>query len=332
MEHAIIHNDLATEDIKPQELMNQFLELVASYNQKIVPEELVLSSCPACSSKLIKDTFFKLGLQYVSCNDCHTIYLSPRLSQEGIKKYFRESESRAFWLKNIWVKTANVRRTKILDPFLDWVQLFVDSYFPHQSITVAELFPVHWGLCETWKEKQGTKDYFLIEPYFPEKLSPIRLEKNCLSFATEKKFDVVFLPDTLAWLEKPADIFRWVMDHLNPKGFCFLTTIFSSGFDVMTLKGLSNYFVPPERLNLFSFEALNQLVRKFSFEVLECSTPGVLDVQNIYEVFKKDPEVLHPNIKYILHARETVSLLNSFQEFLQVNRLSSQGRMVLQKC
>ena len=97
------------------------------------------------------------------------------------------------------------------------------------------------------------------------------------------------------------------------------------------MKEMASYFVPPERLNLFSFEALNSLVKQFPFEMLECSTPGVLDMQNIHDAYRKNNTSLPSFIKYIFEMREPNPLFDSFQEFLQANRLSSQGRMVLQK-
>jgi len=332
MEHAIVHNDLAKEDIKPSELIHQFIKYVSAFNQEnFQQEKLALISCPACHSRTIDSSFIKLELQYLSCASCRTIYLNPRPSQKEIKQYFTEAEARQFWLKNVWMQTADVRRSKILEPFLDWVQVFVGQYFQDRSIRVAELYPIHWGLLEMWREKRLQGEYVLVDPYFAESLCPIQLGNLCLPFSTEKKFDVICLPDTLAWVEKPRDLFQWVAGHLNPNGLCFLTTIFSSGFDVMILKERASYFVPPERLNLFSFEALNSLVKQFPFEMLECSTPGVLDMQNIHDAYRKNNTSLPSFIKYIFEMREPNPLFDSFQEFLQANRLSSQGRMVLQK-
>lgn len=332
MEHAIIHNNLERETIKPDKLVWQFLDHVSRYNRDhLQTEKLEGIACPACRSKTTETTFAKLGLQYLSCASCHTVYVSPRPSQRELKRYFVESPARQFWLKQIWEQTAEIRRSKILEPFLDWVQVFVGQYFPNRSVTVAELYPVHWGLLEMWQEKGLEGGYFLIEPYFVEGLCPRSLANLSLPFSTGKKFDVICLPDTLAWTSNPQDLFQWVVEHLQPKGICFLTTIFSSGFDVLLLKDRASYFVPPERLNLFSFEALQNLVKQFSFEILECSTPGVLDMQNVYEAFCKEEAGLPDFVKYLFKSRNRQSLFDSFQEFLQANQLSSQGRMVLQK-
>lgn len=332
MEHAIIHSNLEKKTIKPGALMDPFLKHVADFNAAhFRTEKLSWADCPACSSKAIAFSFEKLGMQYVSCAACRTLYLNPRPSQAEIGAYFTGSAARQFWIKTIWEETAPVRRSKILEPFLDWVQVFAGQAFPDRPVRVAELYPVHWGLFEMWREKRLPGEFFLVEPYFAEGHAPFSLEAVRLPLSTEKTFDVICLPDTLAWVEKPETLFRWVLDHLHPGGLCFLTTIFSGGFDVMVLKEQASYFVPPERLNLFSLEALDSLVRRFPFEILECSTPGVLDMQNIRESCRKNGPALPDFLEYILERGAQETLADAFQDFLQANRLSSQGRMVLQK-
>ncbi len=332
MEHAIVHNDLVREDIKPNELMHQFLHYVSDYNrEQLSVEKLNFIACPACHSKDIQSSFAKLELQYLTCRACQTVYLSPCPSQKELKRYFVESKARQFWLQHIWKQTAAIRRSKILEPFLDWVQVFVDQYFSSQSIEVAEIYPVHWGLLEMWQEKRLQGEYVLVEPYFPNGLCRRSLDALCLPLSTQRRFDVICLPDTLALAVEPKDLFQWVVDHLQPQGICFLTTIFSNGFDVMVLKDRASYFVPPERLHLFSLEALQHFVKQFPFEILECSTPGVLDIRNVYDAYSKNDLMVSDFIKYMFQARNGPSLLDSFQEFLQANQLSSQGRMVLQR-
>lgn len=332
MEHAIIHSDLESEAIKPSKLVQQFLRHVSDYNRdRHQTEKLSFVACPACDSKTIRKAFVKLGLQYLSCAACRTIYVSPRPTQKELRQYFVESEARQFWLRDIWGETANARRSKILEPFFDWVQVFVEQYFSNRSIDVAEVYPIHWGLWEMWQEKRWSGNYFLVEPYFPESLAPKSLASLCLPFSTPRKFDVICLPDTLAWVAEPRSFFPWILEHLNPKGICFVTTIFSTGFDVMMLKEQASYFVPPERLNLFSLEIFQNLIQQFSFEVLECSTPGVLDMQNVYDAYCKNNVVLPDFIQYLFGLRGRQSSMDSFQDFLQGSRLSSQGRVVLQK-
>ena len=71
---------------------------------------------------------------------------------------------------------------------------------------------------------------------------------------------------------------------LKPGGLCFITCLLSSGFDVLVMGQDSGIFLPPERMNFLSYDGMNTILDKVGgFEILEFSTPGVLDVQNIIE-------------------------------------------------
>jgi hypothetical protein len=83
-------------------------------------------------------------------------------------------------------------------------------------------------------------------------------------------------------------------------------------------------------MNLFSYEGMTDLVENANgFDLLEFSTPGVLDISNVV----KHLETLSNSefFKYIFKDREDPEILNSFQDFLQMNRLGTFGRLVLRK-
>ena len=83
-------------------------------------------------------------------------------------------------------------------------------------------------------------------------------------------------------------------------------------------------------MNLLSFEGMNALIDKVGgFEILEFSTPGVLDIAN---VTKQLNDVNNMNFfQYIFKQRQDSELVGSFQDFLQMNRLGTFGRLVLRK-
>ena len=92
----------------------------------------------------------------------------------------------------------------------------------------------------------------------------------------------------------------------------------------------SEIFVPPERMNIFSYKGLKALIEKLNcFEILEFSTPSVLDIPNVIKHLDviNNPEFF----SYIFMKRHDSELLNSFQDFLQMNRLGTFGRLVLRK-
>ena len=111
---------------------------------------------------------------------------------------------------------------------------------------------------------------------------------------------------------------------------CFVTCLLSSGFEVQLLSQESDIFVPPERMNILSFEGIKRLIEEVEgFQILEFSTPGVLDIPNVKSYLEKNSESSF--FQYILQERQDEELINSFQNFLQMNRLGTFGRLVLRK-
>ena len=83
-------------------------------------------------------------------------------------------------------------------------------------------------------------------------------------------------------------------------------------------------------MNILSFEGMNALIDQVEgFEVLEFSTPGVLDIPNVIKQIdqKENVDFFH----YLFRQRDDKELVSSFQNFLQWNRLGTFGRLVLRK-
>ncbi len=110
---------------------------------------------------------------------------------------------------------------------------------------------------------------------------------------------------------------------MSPGGLCFLTSISISGFDLQVLWNNSNSIFPPDRMNVFSIEGLTALLERHGFECIELSTPGLLDVEIVANAYRQNPSMRLPRfVKYMLDKRDSETY-QSFQEFLQRNRLSS---------
>jgi hypothetical protein len=148
---------------------------------------------------------------------------------------------------------------------------------------------------------------------------------------TDSSMDAVFLFEALDRSVEPFELLQKVFNSIKSGGLCFITSLLSSGFEVQVLGQKSDIFVPPERMNLLSFEGMIALIEKLDgFEILEFSTPGVLDIPNT--IIKMDEFSSSGFFRYIFRKRQDSELLNSFQDFLQMNRLGTFGRLVLKKC
>ena len=332
MEVAVIHSDLKKQEIQPQKLLYKYLSLLETDIKKLLPlESLKNFSCPLTGNLGETESFFKMGLQYKISQNYGNIFLSPRPNEEQIKKFYKESSARKFWLEEIWSKTAEVRNKKIVMPQLKWVQDFFSQYFTKNNLRIAEFLPSNWSYYQVAKNIWPEVEYNLFDILFDLEIAKVNIyipgedNKN-----NSNVFDSIFLFEAIDRAVDPEKVLRKANQSLKPGGLCFITCLLSSGFEVKILGKESEIFAPPERMNLFSYEGIKTLIEKVKdFDILEFSTPGVLDIPNVSSKLEKIDNVNF--FKYILKHRNNEDLLKSFQEFIQLNRLGTFGRLVLRK-
>ena len=330
MEFSTFHSDLAGSEIKPNALLDRYTQLMQTESQALATGAAQTAACPACGSKSHKVFAKRAGFEYASCGDCSTLFTSTRPSQDRLLQFYRESGARRFWLQDIWKETADVRHEKILAPLKDWVETFLsESFSGTKPIAIAEMNAANWGFWETLRENARLQAR-LVEPMFDPKLEPA-CETAIDKRDADTKYNAVCLIDALGRVENPLATLQWVAQHLVPQGLCFITTTLSTGFDVQVLGAASEALLPPDRLTLLSLEGLKGMARKAGLEVVEFSTPGVLDLQNVQRAVKKGADV-PAFAKYLVdHRAQDPRFTYDFQTFLQSHGLSSQGRLVLRK-
>lgn len=147
----------------------------------------------------------------------------------------------------------------------------------------------------------------------------------------KEKADVFTAFEVIERLFDPASFIREAYAKCRDGGLFFLTTNTGSGFEYQVLNGKSPRLHPPDRLNLLSIEALQDLLTGAGFELIELSTPGRLDVEIVRSAADSDPSVKLPEVlRYIFQHRDEKAW-HSLQDFLQQNRLSSYLRIAARK-
>lgn len=331
MELSTFHSDLTGKEIKPNAMLTKYLSLVERDNKTFFTTPGAQeATCPACGSRSRVPYASKLSMEYSSCRDCSSVFVSSRPNQESLDRFFRDSEARRYWLTELWNETQKVRHDKVLEPLKTWIETFVAETFPGTApVRIAEFRANSWGLWETLNEGSGRLKAELVQPMFDSSLRSGGVVSVPAANAT--KYQAVCLVDTLGRVEDPSAALKWAADHLDKGGLCFVTTVFSTGFDVLTLGADSNALVPPDRLNLLSFEGFQSLISKSGMEIIEMSTPGVLDLQNVQAAMAQGAQV-PAFVRYLVEKRAgDERFVYDFQTFLQSNGLSSLGRAVLRK-
>jgi len=332
MERAIIHSDLTKSQINPNSLLDEYNHLLQEDIKKLLPSKTLLQAfCPVTGEKEVQDSFLKMGMQYQISQTLDNIYLSPRPTMEVLKRFNKESSARKFWMTELWPKTRVARQEKIILPQLEWVHGFIKQFSQERELLLVEYIPNHWGYYKSAMNLFAESHFTLVDPLFDPDIPNMDLQNSYITDeVTDSSMDAVFLFEALDRSVEPLDLLQKVFNSLKSGGLCFITCLLSSGFEVKMLGHKSEIFVPPERMNIFSYKGLKALIEKMNgFEILEFSTPSVLDIPNVIKHLDviNNPEFF----KYIFKDREDPEILNSFQDFLQMNRLGTFGRLVLRK-
>ena len=250
---------------------------------------------------------------------------------EMLRQFYQESPARKFWLTELWPKTQEARQEKIILPQLEWAQGFISQYSRERKLLLAEYLPNHWGYYNSAKEFFPESNYTLVEPLFDPDISNVDVQNSdMIDEVAKSSMDVVFLFEALDRSVDPFNLLQKVFNSLKSGGLCLITCLLSSGFEVQVLGEKSEIFVPPEIMNLLSYEGMSVLIEKLKgFDILEFRTPGVLDIPNVINHLEDQCDSKFFN--YIFTERQYPELLSSFQDYLQMNRLGTFARLALRK-
>ena len=146
----------------------------------------------------------------------------------------------------------------------------------------------------------------------------------------EGSFQVAVLLESLDRSDDPVQLLEAVQRCLSRGGLLFVTALVASGFDLQALGTENQYLYPPDRTNCFTLKGLSRLLEKMKFDLLEVSTPGVLDVEIVQAHLAQNPSLpLSRFERSVVLSDEPTR--QAFQSFLQEKGLSSYARVVARK-
>jgi hypothetical protein len=148
--------------------------------------------------------------------------------------------------------------------------------------------------------------------------------------STGKPSQAAVLLESLDHVNDPQKLIEAVHQRLAKDGLVFVTALVASGFD-MTVLGFENlYLCPPDRTNIFTLGGLEKFLQRAGFNLVEVSTPGVLDVEIVQAHLAQAAKVsLSPFERQVMSSEADVK--QAFQSFLQKGGLSSFARIVARK-
>lgn len=329
---------LSEEEIRPKALMAEQQRRFANDIARLLKSKasFVDVACPACGGTRSAPAWMKYELNYLTCLECQTIYISPRPPSATLDDYYRHSENYAYWNDVIFPASEAARREKLFRPRAERV---VEICGRH-AITGGTLLEIGAGFG-TFGEEVTRLHFF--DRFIAVEPTP-HLAATCRSRGLEvleSPIEHVSLPDgsidviasfeVVEHLFSPKEILQKARRLLRPGGVMIVSVPSSGGFDVMLLREKSSS-VDVEHLNYFNNESLARLFEDCGFTTLEVLTPGKLDAELVRTKVLAGEFSLanNPFLQTVLIDR-WAELGEAFQEFLAKNQLSSHLWLVAQK-
>ncbi len=331
MKRVVFLDDLKESDIRPENIYNEYKEILNRDIQKYFsdPSALTKIDCPGCSDKNSEFAFDKMGLTYRACHKCGSLFVSPRPSDDALRYFYKNSNAGIFVRKIVLENMSEARSKQIFSYRIQWVMGLIEEYNPDANIYLdyATKYPT------LLKQLNSTGLFKSIVSVLPEcyEQEDLLLENikiiNTNNDIVEDSIDLFSAFEVVERAFDPGKLFNDAYNTCKKNGLFIITSATSSGFEYQVLGEYSPNIIPIDRLNLLSLEAFTSLLEKAGFEIIEVSTPGRLDVEMVKRTYEKHPDIpLDPFWKYLFRYRKE-NALHSLQEYLQQFQLSSHVRL-----
>jgi SAM-dependent methyltransferase len=316
------------QDIRPQHLLERYLELSAQDAQTCfdgVARAPV--PCVACGSAAVTHQFEKNGFPYSSCNECGSLFQSPRPSLAAFERFYQDSVSARFWAEEFFPAVAEARREKIFRPRVQRLA----GLCAQRQIDVSVLIDVGAGygiFLDEWRKCFPGTRAIAIEP-------SACLAQECRrkgfevieaiaerATGCESSGDAVVCFEVLEHVYDPLAFVSVLARLVRPGGYLLLSTLGVDGFDIQVLWERSNSIFPPHHINFLSIAGFRRLFERAGLLDIEVITPGVLDVDIVRNAAQRDPSLLSGQ-RFLSHLLQDPGASAAFQAFLAEQRLSS---------
>lgn len=330
---------LREENIRPSALVEKQKRLVIADVGRMLSrcEEFVHVPCPACGNDATLDKFVHNGMNYVECSVCDTFYINPRPPADVLGWFYADSPNYRYWNDVIFPATESARRESIFVPRVDRLLELSQRY----SVDNDALLEIGLGFgtfCTELNSRAAYRRVVGVEPnpalaetcrrqgieVIEKPVEEVELEENEL-------FDVVVNFEVIEHLFSPLEFVNAALRLLKPGGLFMMTCPNGKGFDIEVMGAVSDT-VDHEHLNYFNPSSLGLLCTRAGMEVLECSTPGVLDADLVRrKVLSGEFDLSENPFLYKLLIDDWERLGDKFQDFLIENGLSSNMWIVARK-
>jgi 2-polyprenyl-3-methyl-5-hydroxy-6-metoxy-1,4-benzoquinol methylase len=289
--------------------------------------------CPACESEKSHSEFKKFGFQYVSCDECKTLYVNPRPKLRYLEEFYVNSPSSHFWVEKFFKPVIEARRKKIFKPRAEHVVEYLNGI---ESTVFGDIGAGFGLFLEELRRLRPDVRSVAIEPS-PEMAKLCRelgleveesMIENLKGFKAE--FDFLTTFELFEHIHDPRAFIKTTYQLLKAGGRLLITTLNGQGFDIQLLWNASRAVFPPHHLNFFNPESLCRLLRDVGFEIDLIETPGALD-WDIVEGAMQRGEADIGRFWKLVKSKGSSDCKKELQEWLVRHQMSSHMRVIARK-
>lgn len=315
--HEVIAPSVQVNDLHHNSLYQRELSLAKAFVDDL-PAVQHIDPCPVSGLDRHEVLFQKWGRRYALCPQTWSLSLCSLPTVETMHSYLYDSDLSRFRQTSEYQDTFTKLRTDLWSGQIEWIEGRIQRYLGMEKYSLIDWGPRMIGWTKQLGAASFISNYTIAAPLPP--IKPQGQPENsqiCLVF------------DVIQRLSRPSELLEKVYQSLLPGGLLLLTCRSGSGYDVLTLAEESESIFPFDHVCLPSPQGMSLLLDKIGFEILEMTTPGLLDVQLVSHAHHRIPKRQYFQ-RYISSLNDKLTM-ERLQAFLQQNNLSSHLRVVARK-
>lgn len=271
-----------------------------------------------CRKNSGKYFFTKWNVDYLCCEECSSIYAV--CDEETVSGYLSYGELTSLRLSEEYQEQITNSRQDVWKEFLEWVEVRSYRFLGrNKNLNIIDVGNRLAGLADMTKKSPICGKYNLIDSMYVAEGD----------YIGDEDADIIFYNDVFKTEFHPDERFQSIKKLMKKDGILFIGARAGSGFDILTLKEKNTKIYPYEHILLPSVRGIMNFLRNNGFEVLEITTPGVMDVKYVME----DLDKLGDGEEFVRHLLKEgdESTLQEFQRFLQKSCMSSFIRVIARR-
>ncbi len=321
------------QDIHQEDVAETYYRLIDEDLQEFLKQKgsFTECDCPACQSPFKTHAFDYQDLSYWRCTECETLYISPAPSEAQHLDYVTTSSAMAYWRDEM---PESMKRSRL--PMYEERLSYSQAIFKKMGITPKHVLELGAGNGEFANELLKSYDDVSLTVLEPQPLDVPSDRVTYLNGGFEvlashaMRYDVAFAWELIEHLLEPDAFLQNVRHVLKEDALFILSTPNEKSLETRSLQTASSNIVF-DHVRLYNPRAIETLLQRNGFKVIELTTPGKLDAEKLQRYYQDHPEALKdPSLQFLLEENNE-DAMRALQDTLVQTKQSSHMRVIAVK-